>query len=148
MSDIGAKSVADSDVIVDEMTDDDVTSYGTLRDSFLHALTTKTRSIERIRKASADDKTSLGGEVVYFVANEQGLIKIGTSANVEKRMDALQTSSPSKLTLMLTVPGGVELETLLHRRFKHLRESGEWFNGTKELKTFIEGATFYKTRSV
>ena len=89
-----------------------------------------------------------GGEFVYFVSSEDGRIKIGTSANVEKRLEALQTSSATRLSLLLTVPGGVDMETELHRRFKHIRESGEWFKGTPELRSFIEGALFYKSRSV
>ena len=100
------------------------------------------------KKASADEKTSQGGEVVYFVLSGDNRIKIGTSANVEKRLEALQTSSATRLSLLLTVPGGVDMETELHRRFRTIRESGEWFKGTPELRSFIEGALFYKSRSV
>ena len=148
MDAVKARSVADADVLVDQMTDEDATQYATLRDGFLRAESSKQRTVERIRKAAVDEKTSQGGEVVYFVLSGEGRIKIGTSANVEKRLEALQTSSATKLSLMLTVPGGVEMETELHRRFKHIRESGEWFKGTPELRSFIEGAAFYKTRSV
>ena len=98
----------------------------------------------RIRKAAVDERTSQGGEVVYFVSSADGKLKIGTSANIEKRFDALQTSASVKLTLLLTIPGGTDLETELHRRFVHLRESGEWFQHTDELRHFIEGAAFYK----
>lgn len=143
-----ARSVADADLLVDAMTDDDATQYATVRDAFLRAETARQRTVERIRKASADEKTSQGGEVVYFVLSGDNRIKIGTSANVEKRLEALQTSSATKLSLLLTVPGGIDMETELHRRFKHIRESGEWFKGTPELRSFIEGALFYKSRSV
>jgi hypothetical protein len=139
-----ARSVADADLLVDTMTDDDATQYATVRDAFLRAETARQRTVERIRKASADEKTSQGGEVVYFVGSADGKIKIGTSSNIEKRFDALQTAASVKLTLLLTIPGGSEVETELHRRFANLRETGEWFEGTAELRHFIEGAAFYK----
>lgn len=139
-----ASSVAQADVLVAEMNDRDVAAYGTLRDEFLKKQTIQQRSIERVRKAAADERTSQGGEVVYFVGSADGKIKIGTSANIEKRFDALQTAASVKLTLLLTIPGGSEVETELHRRFANLRETGEWFEGTAELRHFIEGAAFYK----
>lgn len=143
-----ARSVADADLLVESMSDSEASNYATVRDAFLRAETAKQRTVERIRKASADEKTSQGGEVVYFVLSGDNRIKIGTSANVEKILETLQTSSATRLSLLLTVPGGVDMETELHRRFKHIRESGEWFKGTPELRSFIEGALFYKSRSV
>lgn len=139
-----AASVSQSDLLVDEMADADVAQYGTLRDAFLSQQLSKHRSIERVRKAAADEKTSQGGQVVYFVASDDGKVKIGTSGNIEKRMADLQTSAATKLTLLLTIPGDTGLEADLHRRFKHLREAGEWFEHTLELRYFVEGAAFYK----
>lgn len=144
MSVVGAASVAQADPLVEAMTDDEAALYGTLRDSFLRAQMIRHRTVERVRKAAVDERTSQGGEVVYFVSSADGKLKIGTSANIEKRFDALQTSASVKLTLLLTIPGGTDLETELHRRFVHLRESGEWFQHTDELRHFIEGAAFYK----
>ncbi len=135
-------SVADTDSLVHAMSDDEAASYGMLRDSFLRKQMTRHRAIERARKAAID--SSRGGEVCYFIASEDGKLKIGSSGNVEKRFDSLQTSASVKLTLLLTIPGGIELETELHRRFVHLRETGEWFRYTEEIKYFIEGAAFYK----
>lgn len=79
------------------------------------------------------------------MGSSDGKVKIGTSANIEKRLDALQTSASVKLTLLLTIPGGTDVETALHRRFVHLRESGEWFVFAEEIQHFIEGAAFYKS---
>lgn len=144
MSTVGASSVAQADPLVEAMTDDEAALYGTLRDSFLRAQMIRHRTVERVRKAAVDERTSQGGEVVYFIGSADGKLKIGTSANIEKRFDALQTSASVKLTLLLTIPGGTDLEAELHRRFAHLRESGEWFQHTDELRHFIEGAAFYK----
>ena len=144
MDAVGAINIAQADVLVAEMNDRDVAAYGTLRDEFLKKQTIQQRTIERVRKAAADERTSQGGEVVYFVGSADGKVKIGTSANIEKRFDALQTAASVKLTLLLTIPGGSEVETELHRRFANLRETGEWFEHTDELRHFIEGAAFYK----
>jgi hypothetical protein len=141
---VDAHSVAQTDPLVEGFTDDEAALYGTVRDAFLKAQHIRYRTIERVRQAAVDDKTSQGGEFVYFVSSEDGRIKIGTSANVEKRMTALQTSSAVKLTLLLTIPGSTDLETELHRRFTHLRESGEWFTAAPELRFFVEGAAYYK----
>lgn len=141
---IDAASVAQADPLVESMSDDEAALYGTLRDSFLRAQMIRHRTVESVRKAAVDERTSRGGEVVYFVGSADGKLKIGTSANIEKRFDALQTSASVKLTLLLTIPGSTDLETELHRRFAHLRESGEWFQHTDELRHCIEGAAFYK----
>lgn len=139
-----ADSVSKADLLVDAMPDADVAQYGTLRDAFLSKQLAKHRSVERVRRAAADERTSQGGQVVYFVASDDGKVKIGTSSNMEKRMADLQTSSAARLTLLLTIPGDTALEADLHRRFKHLREAGEWFTKTAELQHFVEGAAFYK----
>jgi hypothetical protein len=139
-----ADSVSKADLLVDAMPDGDVAQYGTLRDAFLSQQLAKHRSVERVRRAAADERTSQGGQVVYFVASDDGKLKIGTSGNIEKRMADLQTSAATKLTLLLTIPGDTALEADLHRRFKHLREAGEWFEYTLELRYIVEGAAFYK----
>jgi molecular chaperone DnaK len=46
--------------------------------------------------------------------------------------------------LLLAIPGGVSMETELHRRFAHLREGGEWFTLSDEIRHFVEGAAFFK----
>lgn len=140
------RSVADADTLVADMDDAEAVKYGELRDEFLKAEQVRSRNIERVRKAAADERTSRGGEVVYFVGSEDGKVKIGTSAHMEKRLEALQTSSASRLRLLLTIPGGVSMETELHRRFAHLREGGEWFTLSDEIRHFVEGAAFFKDR--
>jgi len=139
------QAVRDADELVPDLRDDEAAEYGALRDAFLRQETQRYRSVERARRAAADDKLSQGGECVYCVLSADGKLKIGTSSNVEKRFDTLQTSASVKLTLLLTLPGGTELETTLHRRFAHLRESGEWFTYADEIRYFVEGAAFYKS---
>lgn len=140
------RSVADADTLVQEMSDPQAVAYKHVRDAFLKAEQVRHRDIESVRRAAADERTSRGGEVVYFLLSEDGKVKIGTSAHLEKRMEALQTASSTKLTLLLTIPGSVELETDLHRLFKSYHLSGEWFNYTDEIRHFVSGAAFYKNR--
>ena len=43
---------------------------------------------------------------VYFIADEEGYIKIGHALEPAKRLSALQTGHRQQLTLLATVPGG------------------------------------------
>lgn len=76
---------------------------------------------------------------VYFVLSEdKKMVKIGYSNNVTKRVRSMSTGSPVKLTCIKTIPGGASEEAELHRRFAHLRQHGEWFIYSKELKDFVK----------
>lgn len=71
---------------------------------------------------------------VYFLRSRAtGLIKIGSSAQVGARVQALQTASGEHLELIIDIPGGDGQEGLLHKRFANSRERGEWFRPTPEL---------------
>lgn len=70
--------------------------------------------------------------VVYF-AERDGLIKIGMSGVVEKRMAALHCS------LLATYPGGRDLERRMHERFAADAVGGEWFKPSPELRNLIRG---------
>lgn len=82
-----------------------------------------------------------GTDCVYFLkAKSLGLIKIGFSGNVAKRVSSLQTSSPDDLLLMKIIKGGQKVEATLHQKFAKLRVRGEWFSPDKELVDFITEA--------
>jgi hypothetical protein len=53
----------------------------------------------------------------------------------------MQTDNASRLEVIETCPGTVALEKELHRRFSHLRLTGEWFRPGEDLLRFI---TFLK----
>jgi hypothetical protein len=68
---------------------------------------------------------------VYLVRNDHnGMVKVGRSLNVEKRLKTLQTSNPFPLTLILTIltNDSPQVESNLHKIFRHKRVYGEWFN--------------------
>jgi hypothetical protein len=80
---------------------------------------------------------------LYCIANDQGLVKFGFSADPSARLRALQTGSADPLFLVETVDCGSrdvrEMERVLHSEFHHLRVRGEWFRCSPE-----EGARYLR----
>ena len=74
---------------------------------------------------------------VYFAENG-GYIKIGLSKDIAARISNLQTGSPLKITLLAYFEATEEDEKMLHRRYKHFRNRGEWFRKNKALMDFID----------
>ena len=73
-------------------------------------------------------------QVVYFAQGAiSQLIKIGTTTNLKKRLQALRTGSPEPLVLLGAIPGGDQEERELHQRFSSQRINGEWFSPSPEL---------------
>lgn len=71
--------------------------------------------------------------MVYVIqAGEQGPFKIGHvrggRGEVAQRRTALQCGCPEELIVRAVVPGGIEIEELLHRFFERYRVRGEWFS--------------------
>lgn len=82
----------------------------------------KKRSVKRNQRAS-----SVAG-VVYFITTKDALfVKIGFSTKPQERVQALQTSSPVKLSLLAMIPGTMETERYFHELFSDYRTDGEWF---------------------
>ena len=85
-------------------------------------------------KAARDDPQGF----VYFIQAGDGPVKIGFSTNVEKRMVALQISSPHELALIAKMSGNKALEKQIHERFSRLALRGEWFEMDGELEELIK----------
>lgn len=80
----------------------------------------------------------LVGPVVYFIrSGDTGLVKIGRTDNVQRRLSELQTGNHSKVTLAYVVAGSSHEERKLHYRFKRHRERGEWFREEGGLADFL-----------
>lgn len=72
------------------------------------------------------------GSVVYYIRFGER-IKIGTTFDLEQRLAALPHDE-----VLLTEPGGVELEKQRHRQFNaHLIAGREWFEAHPDLLAFI-----------
>lgn len=83
---------------------------------------------------------------LYIIqCGENGPLKIGISANVEKRLRGLQSANPYPLRLVHSVRVGVERAALLeqefHRWFAPYRLTGEWFLPSEPVLRFVDVAT-------
>ncbi len=77
---------------------------------------------------------------VYFIRSGDGSIKIGTSANVQRRLAALQSANPTRLELIGDVAGGHALERQLHVELAVDRLHGEWFRASPLVLRTVERA--------
>lgn len=77
---------------------------------------------------------------VYFVrpVGFKGPIKIGSAIVGRFRRRELEAYSPFRLELLLEIPGGIDLERRLHRRFAYAHSHSEWFHPVDELVFAIE----------
>jgi len=80
----------------------------------------------------SSQKKPARGEHLYIVQSDKtGAIKIGRSGRVDARVRELQTGSPYRLKLLVTVPERGDLEKELHEwlaPFRIRRYDGEWFS--------------------
>lgn len=81
---------------------------------------------------------------VYFVQqlDSIGLIKIGTSNDVTRRLSDISTGNPCELKLLLQYPCASQKdargkEKLLHKNFAFCRKKGEWFSPAAQLRQLI-----------
>ncbi len=88
------------------------------------------------RRVSTDGRRAITPEeyiedqsdlLVYFIRAESSQIKIGISYDPVGRLHDLRGASPVPLKLLGTIPGGIEQEIALHKRFAKQRLHGEWF---------------------
>lgn len=79
----------------------------------------------------AGEPLSNSSAFIYFVLNaDSNAIKIGKARDLDKCLKSLQTSSPATLQLLKAIQitcekEAAEMESKLHRRFTHLRITGE-----------------------
>lgn len=86
-------------------------------------------------EASRLDLSALNGEsVVYAIrAQNSGLVKIGTTRHLPKRLRTIRTSCGSDLVVLAIVAGDRQVEGEWHAAFAHLRQPGEWFTPARRL---------------
>lgn len=85
-------------------------------------------------------------QTVYFIRCQE-YMKIGISKDVNARLNQIRKGGGSLFPRLLDVqtaeliatePGGLDREKELHKKFKHLRHTGEWFTETPELTKYID----------
>ncbi len=79
-------------------------------------------------------------EYVYFIRAKSmnWPVKIGCTIDVERRLRALEKSSPLQLEVAAYVRGGLGLERKLHAYFQANHSHGEWFRRSIALANLIE----------
>ena len=66
------------------------------------------------------------------------MVKIGwTKGDPQIRLKDLQTGNGERLHLFGSIPGTKRDEQALHKQFKDVRTSGEWFCGTGPLRQMV-----------
>lgn len=99
-------------------------------------------SLHRARLAAPKPPRQRGSTkgIVYFCIVDEGApaVKIGfTRRAAKQRIADLQTGSPSRIRLLIEIPGTPPLERELHARFAAYRLHGEWFRLEGELADYI-----------
>ena len=66
---------------------------------------------------------------IYFVMADNGLVKIGRTKNIERRMDELTFTSPIGMTLLsyFATTDYIKAEMRMHHKYRAKRKHGEWF---------------------
>jgi hypothetical protein len=79
--------------------------------------------------AGSDERPQEGKNGFVYVIHAVGTnrVKVGYSANPEKRLAKLQTASPFFLALIGAYEGTIELERAIHSHLEEQRQVGEWF---------------------
>lgn len=84
----------------------------------------------------APSKKALQG-YIYFVLDGE-FVKIGHSTKVMERVRGLATANPRDLALLGSIPGSLQEERALHKRFAQYHEKLEWFRYCEEIDKFIK----------
>lgn len=83
------------------------------------------------------------GQIVYFISAANGgpfPVKIGIAYDPNKRLTELQVGCPEPLAICAQIPGGPELEALLHDHLSDYSTCGEWFQHVPEILAIIDRA--------
>jgi len=64
---------------------------------------------------------------IYFLRRRDGLIKVGTTTDLQQRIEAL-TKAHGPLEVVRVINGDVHRERQLHQQFRSYRQFGEWFS--------------------
>lgn len=80
---------------------------------------------------------------LYLIHNTiQNSLKIGVSADPQKRLRSLQTSTGDYLTLIFNIKGKAHLEKQLHKEFADIRLASEWFKFDKRIIERFNGLRY------
>ena len=76
--------------------------------------------------------------MIYFIQSpETGLVKIGFSLELNRRLYELRRSYREHLVVLGRLVGGKQIEAMLHRMFWNRYVGHEWFLPNDEMETFL-----------
>lgn len=81
----------------------------------------------RIRPHEQTLMPSIDGWCYLYFVRQGEAVKIGRASNVQRRIEELQTASPTPLELLVAVPAHASLEKEYLKRLEPYRLNGEWF---------------------
>lgn len=96
----------------------------------LYIMVTEEEYQERKRRNEERKKNLQKGYVYFIKSLDTGLIKIGRSGEVEKRLNQISKELEEQLVLIRKIPqeNSVKAEKELHQLYAEYRKFGEWFN--------------------
>lgn len=77
--------------------------------------------------------------VIRRKGDTSGLVKIGFTKHMGKRLSQYKTSTPEGIEIVHELPGDLDLEATLHLQFADKRDAGEWFRLTDDEIAAIPG---------
>jgi hypothetical protein len=77
---------------------------------------------------------------VYFIQCGDFSCKIGRASDPMRRLMELQVAHPKRIRIVALLCGDPGLERRIHASFDHLRQSGEWFRMSPELRALVHAA--------
>lgn len=83
--------------------------------------------------------------MVYFLAQNNFMIKIGYSKDIRKRINSLKTASPYPLLLLGYVEGDKKEEKRIQEMFCKYNVQLEWFQVNQEILNYINENTLTNT---
>lgn len=99
------------------------------------------RLIDKLSAQIVSNKPTKRSKTYLMLDSSTGFTKIGKACDCSARERTLQSEKPT-ITLFAVCESNVESE--LHRKFKHKRLRGEWFDLTKaEIKEIIDEYGFH-----
>lgn len=105
------------------------------RSRLFEAIAARTEALRREHDRAMREREKVAP--VYYVRRADGLIKIGWTGQLARRLTTL-TREHGPIELLATHPGGRDVEQRQHARFRDARVEGEWFRPTPELLAHID----------
>jgi hypothetical protein len=86
--------------------------------------------------------------MIYFAIAPDGRIKIGTSRNVEERLEQISAYLASPMALLGSIEGSHPLERRIHEYLAEHRIAGEWYRDCPEVRRTIRNLILVGSKAI